>query len=73
VTNPQEGVRSTYHNEIGAVLREWRTRILNVFLAVVAVAAAGMDDYLSKPIRVEALVSALHRSRPRVEPAQDAG
>jgi CheY-like chemotaxis protein len=34
--------------------------------------AAGVDDYLSKPIRVEALVSALHRSRPRVEPARDA-
>jgi len=31
--------------------------------------AAGMDDYLGKPIRVEALVSALNRCRPQAEPA----
>ncbi|HEX5689949.1 MAG TPA: response regulator, partial [Roseiflexaceae bacterium] len=31
---------------------------------------AGMDDYISKPIRVEELVGALGRSRPRVNTAQ---
>jgi PAS domain S-box-containing protein len=30
-------------------------------------AAAGMDDYVAKPIRVEALMGALERSRPRRE------
>jgi CheY-like chemotaxis protein len=35
--------------------------------------AAGMDDYLGKPIRVEELVAALYRSHPLAEPAQDAG
>ena len=30
--------------------------------------AAGMDDYLTKPIRVERLVEALYRSQPRKEP-----
>jgi CheY-like chemotaxis protein len=30
---------------------------------------AGMDDYLGKPIRVDALVAALCRSRPLAEPA----
>jgi signal transduction histidine kinase/DNA-binding response OmpR family regulator/HPt (histidine-containing phosphotransfer) domain-containing protein len=35
--------------------------------------AAGMDDYLGKPIRVEELVAALFRSHPLAEPAQDAG
>ncbi len=30
---------------------------------------AGMDDYVSKPIRVEALVAALRRCRPRSAPA----
>ena len=34
---------------------------------------AGMDDYLSKPIRVEELVGALGKCRPPAEPAQDAG
>jgi CheY-like chemotaxis protein len=29
--------------------------------------AAGMDDYLTKPIRVEALVEALQRTAPRKE------
>ena len=32
--------------------------------------AAGMDDYLSKPIRVEELVSALGRSQSRITPNQ---
>jgi len=40
-------------------------------------AAAGMDDYVAKPIRVEVLVAALERSRPRRETglagAPDAG
>ena len=34
--------------------------------------AAGMDDYMGKPIRVEALVSALSRCRSLAEPAQPA-
>jgi GAF domain-containing protein/DNA-binding response OmpR family regulator len=34
--------------------------------------AAGMDDYVAKPIRVEELVAALDRCRPRREAARDA-
>jgi HPt (histidine-containing phosphotransfer) domain-containing protein len=35
--------------------------------------AAGMDDYLAKPIRVEELVNALRRCHPLAESAQDTG
>ncbi len=35
--------------------------------------AAGMDDYLGKPIRMEELVATLSRSHPLAEPAQEAG
>ena len=38
-----------------------------------ACSAAGMDDYLGKPIQVEALVGALRRCHPLAKPAQDAG
>ena len=33
--------------------------------------AAGMDDYITKPIRVEQLVEALRRVRARKEPDND--
>jgi CheY-like chemotaxis protein len=64
------------------ILRRWptgqRPRIIAMTANVMkedqdACFAAGVDDYLSKPIRVEALVSALRRAGPRVEPAQDGG
>ena len=45
---------ATNSSESGAVLREWRTKILNVFLAIVAIAAtamtgAGILDAISRP------------------------
>ncbi len=55
------------------ILRRWpegsRPRIIAMTANVMkedqeACAAAGMDDYLAKPIRVEALVAALSRSHP---------
>jgi signal transduction histidine kinase/DNA-binding response OmpR family regulator len=64
------------------ILRRWpggpRPRIIAMTANVMkedqeACSAAGMDDYLSKPIRVEALVSALHRCGPRAETTQAAG
>jgi signal transduction histidine kinase/DNA-binding response OmpR family regulator len=64
------------------ILRRWpngpRPRIIAMTANVMkedqqACAAAGMDDYLGKPIQVDALVRALQRSRPRAGPGQDGG
>jgi len=38
VTNPPEGAPSTHNNETESVLREWRTRIVNGFLAFATLA-----------------------------------
>jgi CheY-like chemotaxis protein len=35
--------------------------------------AAGMDDYVAKPIRPDELVQALHRARPRRTPSENGG
>ncbi len=64
------------------ILRRWpggpRPRIIAMTANVMkedqeACSAAGMDDYLGKPIHVEALVAALRRCRPQAKSAQDAG